>query len=83
MFQIGFLKSMNFAMTVFCIDYSGNVLREYLENKFATASDEYDDETNFYMELIEAGITVEHVLEIMGDSTAITMMMFCKEHGLL
>ena len=67
----------------FCIDYSGNTLREYLENKFATASDEYDDETSFYMDLIEAGITVEHVRDIMNNSTAVTMQMFCEEHGLL
>lgn len=67
----------------FCIDYSGNTLREYLKNKFATASDEYDDESVFYMDLIEAGITVEHVREIMGNTTADTMQMFCEEHGLL
>lgn len=67
----------------FCIDYSGNTLREYLENKFATASDEYDDEPVFYMDLIEAGITVDHVRDIMGDITAGIMKRFCEEHGLL
>lgn len=65
------------------LNSTGEVLRDYLQEKFATAVEEYDDELNFYSELITAGITVEHVRDYMGDETADHMNQFCEEHGLI
>ncbi len=65
------------------LNSTGEVLRDYLKEKFATAIEEYDDESDFYSELINAGITVDHVRDYMGDETAEHMQQFCEGHGLI
>lgn len=67
----------------FCVDYTDHKLQEYLEGKFETAAEDYIDELDFYMELIEAGITTEHVREYMGNEKADHMKLYCEEHGLI
>ena len=51
--------------------------------KLYTAVDENTDELDFFMELLEKGITVNDVRHVMGDAAAENMMEFCTEHGLL
>ena len=54
-----------------------------LETQFEHALEAQVDELDFYMELLERGITVETVREYMGTETADHMEGFCKEHGLI
>lgn len=54
-----------------------------LEARYEIAIEENIDELDFYMDLLEIGITVDHVRECMGKEKAKHMKDFCKEHGLI
>lgn len=41
------------------------------------------DELDFYSELIDHGITADHVRRYRGDEDANHMIEFCEEHGLI
>lgn len=66
------------------LDGEGDIdLGEEISARFENAAEEGMDELDFYMDLLEIGITVEKVREYMGDDTADHMQDFCKEHGLI
>ena len=50
--------------------------------KYEKASEEQWDELDFYMDLLEIGITVDMVRKYMSDNHADIMEKFCEEHGL-
>ena len=54
-----------------------------LEARFEIAIEEQMDELDFYMDLLEIGITIKQVEEYMGIEKANHMKKFCKEHGLI
>ena len=54
-----------------------------LEERFRNAAENQLDELDFYMDLLEIGITVEHVRRYMGEEAAKHMEEFCEEHGLV
>lgn len=54
-----------------------------LEARYEIAAEEQMDELDFYMDLLEIGITVDMVREYMGDEKADIMEEFCEEHGLI
>lgn len=54
-----------------------------LKGRFEAAEESCMDETEFYQELLETGITVEMVSHYMGDDIGIHMREFCEEHGLM
>lgn len=58
-------------------------LGEELGVRFETAVNEQLDETDFYSELLDMGITIETVRKYMGDECADHMKSYCEEHGLL
>ena len=51
--------------------------------RYEHAIDEQIDELDFYMDLLEIGITVDMVRKYMDDEHAIHMKEFCEKHGLL
>lgn len=54
-----------------------------LSERYEYAINEGIDELDFYMDLLEIGITVDMVRKYMDDQHADHMEMFCKEHGLI
>lgn len=60
------------------IDMSSEIIA-----RFEAASEVWNDELDFYMDLLETGITVDMVRKYMDDETANHMQEYCKEHGLL
>lgn len=54
-----------------------------LKTRFEIASEEQMDELDFYMELVEIGITIEMIRKYMGDEVAVHMKQFCEEHALI
>ena len=54
-----------------------------LEARYKIATEEQWDELDFYMDLLEIGITVDMVREYMDDEHADIMEEFCEEHGLI
>lgn len=57
-------------------------LREEISARYEIASTEQWDELDFFMDLIETGITVDMVRKYMDDEHADKMEKFCEEHGL-
>ena len=51
--------------------------------RYEYALEEQIDELDFYMDLLEIGITVDMVRKYMDDEHANHMKEFCEEHGLL
>ena len=64
-------------------DASDNDMEAELEARFEYAFEKGIDELDFYMDLLETGITIEMVQECMGKAHANHMKQFCEEHGLL
>ena len=58
-------------------------MTEEISARFENAIEEWDDELNFYIDLLETGITVDMVRKYMDDEHADHMQKFCEEHGLL
>lgn len=58
-------------------------LGEEISARYERAIDEQLDELDFYMDLLEIGITVDMVRNYMGDEKADVMKKFCEEHGLI
>ena len=58
-------------------------IREEISAHYERAIEEQLDELDFYMDLLEIGITVEMVSKYMGDEHADIMKKFCEEHGLI
>lgn len=58
-------------------------LGEEISSRYEKATDEQEDELDFYMELLEIGITVDMVRKYMGDDRADVMQEFCEDHGLI
>lgn len=54
-----------------------------LEARFDYAAENQIDELDFYMELLDIGITVDMVRKYMGEEVAEHMKLFCEEHGLI
>ena len=59
------------------------VLAAEIKARYERAIEEQHDELDFYMELLENGITVDMVRKYMDDEHASAMNLFCKEHGLI
>lgn len=51
--------------------------------RFERAIEEEWDELDFYMDMLEIGITVDMVRKYMDDEHANHMQRFCEEHGLM
>ena len=56
---------------------------EEISARYENAMEEQMDELDFFMDLLEIGITVDMVREYMDDEHADRMKDFCEEHGLL
>ena len=54
-----------------------------LDARFKNATEYQIDELDFYMELLDIGITIDIVRKYMGNEVADHMEIFCEEHGLL
>lgn len=54
-----------------------------LEARFENAAETQMDELDFYMDLLEIGITIDMVRKYMGEDVAKHMKTFCEEHGLI
>ena len=62
---------------------SDNDMGEEIGARFEVASEDWESELDFYMDLLETGIDVAMVRRHMDDETANHMEQFCKEHGLM
>lgn len=58
-------------------------LGEEISARFKDAAEKQMDELDFYMDLLEIGITVDLVRKYMDKEAASHMEQFCKEHGLI
>lgn len=58
-------------------------LKEKLKSKYEKATEEQTDELDFYMDLLEIGITVDLIRKYLDAEHATAMESFCKEHGLI
>lgn len=58
-------------------------LGEEISVRYERAIEDQLDELDFYMDLLEIGITVEMVRKYMDDEHADSMKEFCEEHGLI
>lgn len=54
-----------------------------IKELFASVVDDGMDELDFYMDLLDRGITVNMVRSSVGEDAASHMKQFCEEHGLL
>ena len=62
---------------------SDNDMSEEISARFEAASEDWESELDFYMDLLEIGIDVDMVRRHMDDETANHMEQFCIEHGLI
>ena len=60
-----------------------NDMSSEISARFENAIETQIDELDFYMDLLDTGITVDMVREFMDDEHADHMYDFCKEHGLI
>lgn len=58
-------------------------LGEEISARYEIAAEEQMDELDFFMDLLEIGITVDLVRKYMDEEDANHMEQFCKEHGLI
>lgn len=58
-------------------------LGEEISAQYEHAIEEQMDELDFYMGLLEIGISVDMVRDYISDERADAMEMFCNEHGLI
>ena len=58
-------------------------MKTALQEHFHDVASSGIDELDFYMDLLEVGVTVDCVRHYVGDESANHMLEFCKEHGLL
>lgn len=58
-------------------------LKNEIASRFESANETDIDELDFYMDLLESGITVDMVQVYIGDEPAEHMKKFCEEHGLI
>lgn len=52
-------------------------------SRFENAIETETDELDFYMELLDNGVTEKIIRDCIGDEAANHMKMFCEEHGLI
>lgn len=62
---------------------SDNDMKAEISARFESAAEEWSDEADFYMDLLEIGIDVNMVRKYMGKEVADHMESYCKEHGLI
>ncbi len=62
---------------------SDNDMGSEIDARFDGATEYWDSELDFYMDLLETGINVAMVRKYMGDELANHMEEFCIEHGLI
>lgn len=62
---------------------SDNDMGSEIGARFDAASEYWESELDFYMDLLETGIDVDMVRKYMDDEIADHMKEFCEEHGLL
>lgn len=62
---------------------SDNDMSSEISARFEAALEENWDELDFYMDLLEIGITVDMVRKYMDNEHADHMKQFCYEHGLI
>lgn len=58
-------------------------LKAELDARWENAIEEQPDELDFYIDLLEMGITIDIVRRYRGDEDADHMKEFCEEHGLI
>ena len=56
---------------------------EEIGARYKEAAEHWDSELDFYMDMLETGITVGMIRKYMDDEHADHMKEFCEEHGLL
>ena len=70
--------------TVIWLDGENDIdMSSELSTRFEEAKDYWNDELDFYMDLLETGITVNMVRKYMGNEVANHMQEYCEKHGLL
>lgn len=62
---------------------SDNDMGSEISARFEAALEDWESELDFYMDMLETGITVDMVRKYMDDEHANHMEEFCKEHGLI
>lgn len=58
-------------------------IKEEIMSRSADASENGIDELDYYLDMLETGITVDVVRRYLGEESAAHMEEFCKEHGLI
>jgi hypothetical protein len=58
------------------------VLHNWLEERFSEAEEVQEDELDFFMELLESGVTLEHI-RVYAPKRYEYVKQFCEEHGLV
>lgn len=69
--------------TVWIETESDTNMSEEIRSRFEYALEDWDSELDFYMDLLEIGITVQMVRKYAGNKHADHMEQFCKKHGLI
>lgn len=83
LFVVSFISPQKYS-NIICLEAeSDNDMCFELENRFGNALEDYEDELEFYSDLLDKGITVEMVEKYLGKSQAEHMKIFCEEHGLI
>lgn len=79
-----FVLSLQNDPSVAWIETSDDVdMKTELKEQFEAAAESNMDETEFYQELLDTGITVDIVRYYMGNDIGTHMKEFCEDHGLL
>ena len=58
-------------------------MAEEIKSRFECADEEWEDELDFYTDLLEIGIDINMVKEYLGEEQASHMEEYCREHGLI
>lgn len=58
-------------------------MEDELHERFIHAAEDWDDEVDFYSELLDTGIDVDMVRRYLGNEVADHMKRFCEDHGLI
>lgn len=83
LFVVSFISPEKYSNIICLETESDNDMGAELEDRFDNALEDYEDELDFYSDLLDMGITIEMVEKYLGKSQAEHMKVFCEEYGLI
>lgn len=83
LFVVSFISPEKYSNIICLETESDNDMGAELEERFKNAIEDYSDEADFYLDLLEMGIDADMIHKYLGAKQADHMIEFCENHGLI